>query len=353
MTAPSPPKKPQAPITYKDAGVDTNAKTLTLARLKPLFQSTFTPAVATPVGAFGGAFSLPLADYRQPLLVSSVDGVGTKLKVASLMNKHDTVGCDLVNHCVNDILAQGARPLFFLDYFAAGKLDPNILEQVVRGLVAACRDVGCALLGGETAEMPGLYQPGEYDLVGFITGLVEADRLVTGANISPGDAVIGLASNGLHTNGYSLARKLFFEIAALPPDHFIPELERTIGDELLRIHRCYAPSVLTLLDEFPVKGMAHITGGGLPDNLLRCLPEGCLARIHRGSWHVPKIFRIIQKLGQVPPEDMFHTFNMGVGFVLILAPEHAPPAASRLRELGDTPFPIGQIEAGPTSVLLD
>jgi len=353
MTAPRRPKKLEGPITYRGAGVDIDAKNQTLARLKPLFRSTFTPGVVTDVGAFGAALSLPLDRYRQPLLVSSVDGVGTKLKVAALMKKHDTVGFDIVNHCVNDILVQGARPLFFMDYFAAGKLEPEVLEQVVSGLVAACREVGCALIGGETAEMPGVYREGNYDLVGFVIGLVEADRLVTGAQVCPGDALIGLASNGLHTNGYSLARKLFFEIAELPPDHFIPDLERSIGEELLRIHRCYAPSVLKLLEEMPVKGMAHITGGGLPDNLLRALPEGCLARIHRGSWHVPKIFRIIQSLGKVPEEDMFHTFNMGIGFVLILAQEHAQAAASRLAQLGETAFPIGQIEAGPPSVHLD
>ena len=353
MTASRRTKKLEQPITYRSAGVDIDAKNQVLQRLKPLFRSTFTSGVATDIGAFGSAVSLPLADHQKPLLVSSVDSVGTKVKVASLMKKHDTVGYDIVNHCVNDILAQGARPLFFMDYFAAGKLDPAVLEEVAQGLAGACLEAGCALIGGETAEMPGVYREGDYDLVGFIVGLVEADKLITGADVAPGDALIGLASNGLHTNGYSLVRKLFFEIAQLPPDHFIPDLERTIGEELLRIHRCYAPSVLKLLEEMPVKGMAHITGGGLPDNLIRCLPEERLARICRGSWHVPKIFRIIQSLGKVPEEDMFHTFNMGIGFVLILAQEHAQAAASRLAQLGETAFSIGQIEAGPTSVQLD
>jgi len=295
-------------------------------------------------------FSLAELADSDSLLVTSVDSVGTKLMVATLMNRHNTVGQDIVYHCVNDILAQGARPLFFMDYIAAGRLTPEFIQQVLEGLVTGCREAGCALIGGETAELPGVYEEGQYDLVGFIAGLVERSRAIRGDSAQPGDVLIGLASNGLHTNGYSLARKLFFEVAGLPVDQFVPELDRTIGEELMRVHRCYAPAVLPLLQDLEIRGMAHITGGGLPDNVVRCLPEGCRAVIERGSWHVPAIFELIQDLGRVPDEDMYHTFNMGVGFVLVVPEAIAEEAASRLSSAGETGYRIGRVESGERGV---
>jgi len=296
-------------------------------------------------------FSLAEVAGPESLLVSSVDSVGTKVMVASMMNRHTTVGQDIVNHCVNDILVQGARPLFFMDYIAADQLLPELIAQLVEGLATACREVGCALIGGEMAELPGMYRPGQYDLVGFVA-VVERGKAIRGDRIAPGDAVIGLSSNGLHTNGYSLARKLFFEVAGLSVDQYVPELGRTIGEELLRVHRCYYSSVLPLLGEVEVKGMAHITGGGLPDNLVRALPEGCRAVIERGSWCVPPVFRVIQDLGRVPDEDMYHTFNMGVGYALVVPKDRAEEAASRLSVSGETAYAIGRIEEGERSVLI-
>jgi phosphoribosylformylglycinamidine cyclo-ligase len=297
-------------------------------------------------------FSLSEWADEDTLLVSSVDSVGTKLMVATMMNCHRTVGQDLVNHCVNDILVQGARPLFFMDYIAAEQLPPELVAQLVEGLAAACREIGCALIGGEMAELPGVYREGEYDLVGFVIGAVERGKAVRGEAIQPGDVLIGLASNGCHTNGYSLARKLFFEVAGLPVDQYVPQLDRTIGEELLRVHRCYAPAVLPLVHESEVRGMAHVTGGGIPDNLVRCLPEQCRAVVERGSWHVPAIFELIQDLGSVPDEDMYHTFNMGVGFVLIVPPEAADEVASRLSAAGETAYRIGHVESGERGVVI-
>lgn len=295
-----------------------------------------------------------LADWagRDALLVTSLDDLGTKSIVARMANRFNTVGQDLVNHCVNDILVHGARPLFFMDYIAAEQLHADLVAGLIEGLSTACRAVGCALIGGQTAELPGVYREGEYDLVGFIAGVVERSRAITGARVQLGDSLIGLASDGLHTNGYSLVRKLFFEIAGLPVDQFVPELGRTIGEELLRVHRCYGRAVLALLEECDVRGMAHITGGGLPDNLVRCLPEGCRAVVERGSWHVPAIFNLIQDLGRVPEEEMYHTFNMGVGFVLILPQEAAEEAASRLSARGETAYLIGRIESGERGVVI-
>jgi phosphoribosylformylglycinamidine cyclo-ligase len=340
------------PITYRDAGVDIARKSQTLERIKPLIRSTFTPQVATDVGAFGAMFSLAGLAEGDSLLVSSVDSVGTKVMVAAMMKRHNTVGQDIVNHCVNDILVQGARPLFFMDYIAADELLPELIAQLVEGLAIACREVGCALIGGEMAELPGMYQRGQYDLVGFVAGVVERGRAVRGDRIAPGDVVIGLSSNGLHSNGYSLARKLFFEVAGLSVDQYVPELGRTLGEELLRVHRCYARSVLALLDQVEVNGMAHITGGGLPDNLVRALPEGCRAVVERGSWYVPPVFRVIQDLGRVPDEDMYHTFNMGVGFALVVPQDNAEETASRLSASGETAYTIGRIEGGERSVLI-
>jgi phosphoribosylformylglycinamidine cyclo-ligase len=340
------------PITYRDAGVDISRTSEALEHVKPLIRSTFTPQVAADVGAFGAIFSLSEWAGEDALLVSSVDSVGTKLMVATMMNRHNTVGQDLVNHCVNDILVQGARPLFFMDYIAAEQLPPSLVAQIVEGLATACRAVGCALIGGEMAELPGVYRGGEYDLVGFITGVVQREKTIRGDAVRAGDALIGLASDGCHTNGYSLVRKLFFEVAGLPVDQYVPELERTIGEELLRVHRCYAPAVLPLLEDFDIRGMAHITGGGIPDNLVRGLPDDCMAVVERGSWHIPAIFDLIQDLGRVPDEEMYHTFNMGVGFVLVVPESAADEVASRLSAAGETAYRIGRVESGERSVVI-
>ena len=308
--------------------------------------------MASDIGTFGAMFSLAEFAGTDSLLVTSVDSVGTKVMVAAMMNRHDTVGQDLVSHCVNDILVQGARPLFFMDYIAASALPRELIVELIEGLAAGCREAGCALIGGETAELPGMYREGHYDLVGFVAGIVERGRAVRGDRIAPGDVLIGLASDGMHTNGYSLARKLFFEIAGLPVDQYIPALDRTIGEELLRVHRCYAPAVLPLLDEIDVKGMAHITGGGLPDNLARCLPEGCRAVVERKSWHVPAIFELIMDLGRVSDEEMYHVFNMGVGLVLVVDEAAAATAASKLSARGETAYQIGRVEAGDRGVVI-
>lgn len=309
--------------------------------------------MAADVGTFGALFSLSECTAGDSLLVTSVDSVGTKVMVASMMNRHNTVGQDIVNHCVNDILVQGARPLLFMDYIAAEELVPDLVVQLVEGLAAGCKEAGCALIGGEMAELPGMYRPGQYDLVGFVAGVVERSRAIAGDRIQPGDVLIGLASNGMHTNGYSLARKLFFEVAGLPVDQYVPELDRTIGEELLRVHRCYAPAVLPLLADIDVHGMAHITGGGLPDNLVRGLPEDCCVVLQQESWHVPAIFDLIQDLGRVPEEDMYHTFNMGIGFVLVVPEEAAEQTASRLSASGETAYRVGRVEKGERGVVIN
>jgi phosphoribosylformylglycinamidine cyclo-ligase len=336
-------------LTYRDAGVDIDAKAEALARLKPLIRSTFDKYVASDLGAFGSLYGMP-KDYRDPVLVSSVDSVGTKVKIATMMGRHDTVGQDIVFHCANDILVQGGRPLFFMDYLAVNKVEGEFVLSVAEGLVAGCRRIGCALIGGETAEMPDIYPSGEYDLVGFILGAVEREKTVTGAGIEPGDALIGLGSDGLHTNGYTLARKVAFEAAGWSPDQRIEELGATIGAELMRVHRPYGPAVLPLLDEFAVRGMAHVTGGGIPDNLLRPLPDGCRAVVRRGTWPEPPIFGLIQRQGNVPEDDMLHTFNMGIGFILIVPVEQADPLAARLEAAGERPYRIGEIVAGERAV---
>jgi len=339
-------------LTYAAAGVDISAKTALLERLRPLFRSTFSSRVAGDIGAFGGFFSVRDLGCEDPVLVASADSVGTKVRVAAMVGKHKGIGWDIVAHCVNDIVCQGAKPLFFLDYFATAKLEPEVMEQVVEGLAEGCRRAECALIGGETAELPGFYQPGDYDLVGFIVGVVDRKKRITGEKVRAGDLLIGLASDGLHTNGYSLARKLFFEVKGMTADALVPELGCTIGEALLIPHRIYGPALLQLMKEFEVRGIAHITGGGLPDNLPRCLPEGWRAVVERKRWSVPPIFRLIQKLGNVPEEEMFHVFNMGVGAVLVLPPHQAEQACARLRQLGETPFPLGRIEPGERGVTI-
>jgi len=283
--------------------------------------------------------------------VASADGVGTKLRVAFMTGIHDTIGRDLVNHCVNDILVQGARPLFFLDYLATGRLEPDVAVQIVEGLASACRDNGCALLGGETAEMPGFYADGEYDVAGFIVGVVDRARVIDGRTIRAGDRLIGIPSSGLHTNGYSLARRIAFELAGLAVDDVVPELGGTIGEALLVPHRSYLRLIEPLLETGRIKGMAHITGGGITDNLPRVLPEGCQAVIERGSWRVPPIFQWLQRQGSVPEDDMLRTFNMGIGLIVVCAPEHAAQVMDDLARSGEAGSrEIGTIEDGRRGV---
>jgi len=347
------PDPPARPLTYRDAGVDIDAAERALDRVKPLIRESFTAGVVSDIGAFGSMFALPRDEFEDPVLVSSVDSVGTKLKVAFMTGRHDTVGEDLVNHCVNDILVQGARAMYFMDYFGVGKFDGAVFEPVMAGLARGCKGAGCALIGGETAELPGFYAPGEYDLVGFVVGAVESARIITGAHITPGDALLGLASNGLHTNGYSLARKALFEVAGYGPDDRPEQLHGTIADELLRVHRCYAPPLLPLLREAGacgIRAMAHITGGGMPDNLRRVLPEGCRAVIRRDAWPVPPIFELIRAAANVPDAEMFRTFNMGIGLIVVVAAAQAAETAERLAKAGETCFHIGEVARGERAV---
>lgn len=335
-------------ITYKDAGVDIDAANETVHRIRDHVRSTFTPSVLSDVGSFGGMFALSaLADYAQPILVSSMDGVGTKVKVAADAMKHVGIGHDLVNHCVNDILVQGARPLFFLDYFATGKLVPSVTEEVVRGLSEACKAVGCALIGGETAEMPGIYPVGSYDLAGTIVGVVERDKVLDGTKVEVGDLVVGISSSGLHTNGFSLARRVLFDCDdPMPLFETIPSLGRSLAEELLIPHRCYAPLLFPVLEEFQVHALAHITGGGLYDNIPRVIPSECYVNIERRTWPIPPIFSLIQQRGDVPDSDMFRTFNMGIGMVAILPAEFASGLAHRLNEAGCPSSIIGEVRRG-------
>jgi len=334
-------------MDYKQAGVDIEAGNEVVRRIRSLARGTFTPGVLSEIGSFGGLFRLDAAGVADPVLVASADGVGTKLRVALLAGVHRTVGVDLVNHCVNDILVQGARPLFFLDYLATGRLDPDVAVQVVEGLSAACRDNGCALLGGETAEMPGFYADGEYDVAGFIVGVVGRAQLIDGKRIVPGDALIGVSSSGLHTNGYSLARRIAFDIAKLRVDSHVPELGTTVGAALLEPHRSYLPLIRPLLPSGVIKGMAHITGGGITDNLPRILPEGTSAVIDRSSWRVPAIFQWLQRTGNVPEDDMLRTFNMGIGLIVVCDNSSADRLAA---ELGPGATRIGRVEPGERTV---
>src|SRR5215213_2425075 len=299
-------------ISYRDAGVDIDAANEAKERIKRLARSTFTPNVLTEIGSFGGMFRAGFNEMSEPVLVSSADGVGTKLRVAFMTGIHNTVGYDLVGHCVNDILVQGARPLFFLDYIAAGRLVPDTIAAVIEGLARGCKETGCVLIGGETAEMPGFYAEGEYDVAGFIVGVVDRPRIIDGPGIAPGDLLIGLPSVGLHTNGYSLARKLLFEVAGYEPGTYVEELGRTVSDELLKPHRSYLRAIEGLLDSHVIKGLAHITGGGLLENIPRILPGGTAAEIDAGSWPVLPVFDLLARLGNVAEREMYRTFNMGV-----------------------------------------
>ena len=338
--------------TYRDAGVDLEAGNEAVRRIVAHARSTYRPGVLGDLGGFGGFFALDTDAYRQPVLVAGTDGVGTKLKVAFMMDRHDTVGIDLVAMCVNDIAVQGAEPLFFLDYLATGKLDPARVEEIVRGIAEGCRQAGCALIGGETAEMPGFYDPGEYDLAGFAVGVVEREALIDGSKVRAGDALIGLASSGLHSNGYSLARKILFEQKGYRVTTRLESLGRPLGEELLEPTRIYAKLLREVLSRFPVSGMAHITGGGLPDNLARILPEGCRALVRKGSWEVPPVFRLLQAEGRVEEGEMFRTFNMGIGLVLAVPPGSVEGVTALLRERGEKGFLIGQVAAGDRGVEL-
>ncbi len=337
--------------SYKAAGVDIDAGNETVRRIKSIARGTFTPGVLSEIGSFGGLFSLAHGGWQDPVLVSSADGVGTKLKVAFLAGVHDTIGRDLVNHCVNDILVQGATPLFFLDYLATGRLSPDVAEQIVTGLAAACRDNGCALLGGETAEMPGFYADGEYDVAGFIVGAVERARLVDGKGLVPGDVLIALPSVGLHTNGYSLARHIAFETLGLSVDSHVPELGETVAAAFLRPHKSYLRAVQPLLREGLAKGLAHITGGGITDNLPRILPAGLAAEVRRGTWPVLPLFTWLADAGQVPLDDQYRALNMGVGLIAAVAAAEAPRATAMLRAAGETPYEIGRIVSGSGDVV--
>ena len=330
-------------MSYKGAGVDIAAGEEAVDRIKGMVRSTFTPRVLTDLGKFGGFYAPDLKGYREPVLVSSIDGVGTKLKVASLVGKHDSVGEDLVNHCVNDILVGGAKPLFFLDYIGTGRLKPGVMEEVVSGMVRGCRGVDCVLIGGEMAEMPGFYRKGEYDVAGCIVGIVEKERIIDGRSIEKGDVLVGLPSEGMHTNGYSLARKVLLEKEGLKVDAVVEELGTTLGEELLRVHRCYFPLVYPLLDTFEIKGMSHVTGGGLVGNTKRILPEGLSLEIDWDGWTVPPIFELIQKKGNVPDEEMRRTFNLGIGFVLIIVEKSVDSLITAFKACGEKPVLVGKV----------
>ncbi|MEM8961127.1 MAG: phosphoribosylformylglycinamidine cyclo-ligase [Acidobacteriota bacterium] len=341
---------------YRDAGVDLEAQDKALARVKKLVASTATPGVMSELGSFGGIFRPDFATMEEPLLVSSADGVGTKLVVARLVGDYSTIGQDLVNHCVNDILVQGAVPLFFLDYVAAGKLEPKVIVEVVDGVAKACRDNGCALLGGETAEMPGFYPAGDVDVVGFVVGAVDRRHLLDGSRVAPGDMLIGLESSGLHTNGYSLARKIVFDKLGLSvgdPLPGVPGKRNKVGELLLAPHRTYLPCLRGLLEHPGLHAMAHITGGGLTDNLPRILPPKCHAFIRIGAWEIPPLFTALQEHGGVDDEEMLRVFNMGVGMVLVVAPDAAGEVFRHLREAGQKAFPIGTVQEGGSGVGYD
>jgi phosphoribosylformylglycinamidine cyclo-ligase len=338
------------PITYADAGVNIDQANRTKQRIKYLAHKTFTKGVLSEIGGFGGLFAIDKTKYVDPILVSSVDGVGTKLKLAFEMKVHHTIGADLVNHCVNDIAVQGAAPMFFMDYLATGKLDPGVAEKVVEGLAEACKHNGCALIGGETAEMPGFYPEGEYDLAGFIVGVVERERIVTGKTVEPGDIIIGLPSTGLHTNGYSLARKLLFEVARYEPETYVNEIKGKVGNELMLTHRSYWAIIKKLVAAECVSAMAHITGGGITENLPRVLPRGTAAIIEYGSWPVLPIFTHMQTLGNVLQDEMMRTFNMGIGMLLVVPSKKFKKAESVLDRAGEKYYAVGRIVKGERKV---
>jgi len=333
-------------MDYREAGVDISAADEAKGRIKALAKRTFNASVLSEIGSFGGMFRPDWSGYREPVLVASTDGVGTKIKVAIAAGVHDTVGYDLVAHCVNDILVQGATPLFFLDYIALGRMDPAKVEAIVAGFTRGCAEFGCPLIGGETAEMPGTYAADDYDLAGFIVGVVEKDQALTGDRVREGDTLLGLPSAGLHTNGYSLARKVLFETLGHRVDTRLPELGTTVGAALLAPHRGYLAALEPLLERGKVRALSHLTGGGFQGNIPRVLPEGLGARVRRGSWEVPPLFRLIQKGGAVSDEEMFRTFNMGIGMVVVVAPEDLHEVEHSLERRGETSFVIGSVVSG-------
>ena len=330
-------------IRYRDAGVDIDEADRAVASIRKMARGTFTRGVLTDIGSFGASYQL--AGFRKPVLVSSADGVGTKLKIAFLTGRHDTVGEDLVNHCVNDIAVQGALPLFFLDYFAVGKLDADVAATVVSGIARGCKRNGCALIGGETAEMPGLYTEEEYDLAGFIVGAAERSRILDGADIRAGDALLALPSNGLHTNGYSLARKLLFEVAGYGPKTMLPRVGATVADALLAVHRSYLKPIRALMAAGLLRGAAHITGGGITGNTPRMLPKGLAVSIDTGAWRIPPLFEVLRAIGNIPVDDYRRTFNLGAGMILAVPARGAAKAAAALEKLGESPFRIGEVTA--------
>jgi len=345
---PAPSQRMTKPATYADAGVDIDAANRATEKIKELARATFNARTLSEIGSFGGMFDGAFPSMRQPVLVASADGVGTKLKIAFATEIHNTIGRDLVNHCVNDILVQGARPLFFLDYIATGKLAPETITSIIEGITRGCRENSCVLLGGETAEMPGFYADGEYDVAGFIVGVVDREKIVDGKTIEPGDVLLGLPSVGLHTNGYSLARKLFFEDAVYSPDTFIDELGEPIGAALLKSHVSYLSELDGLLDSGMIKGLAHITGGGLLENIPRILPGGTAVEIKRGSWPVLPIFKLMQRTGNIEEPEMFRTFNMGIGMVIVCARADAPAIQNTI----DRCYVIGGVVEGNKRVSL-
>lgn len=331
-------------MTYKEAGVDIDKANTFVDRIKPLLKGASRREVMSGIGGFGGLFHLDISKNRDPVLVSSTDGVGTKLKIAQMMDKHDTVGIDLVAMSVNDVVVQGAEPLFFLDYIATGKIHVDTSVQIVEGIVRGCQDAGCALIGGETAEMPGFYPDGEYDLAGFCVGVVEADKLIDGSEIRVGDKIIGLASSGLHSNGFSLARRVLFEEGRLRPDQTLPPLEQAIGSELLTPTRIYVKSILNIVKNFRIRGLVHVTGGGFIDNIPRILPGPCRAVINGGSWPVLPVFQLIQEMGGIDAMEMLRVFNMGIGMIIVVAEKDHAEVLERLEKLGEKAYSIGFIE---------
>jgi phosphoribosylformylglycinamidine cyclo-ligase len=338
------------PYSYSDAGVDIDAATRATDRIKELARTTFNQRTLSDIGSFGGMFDAAFPNLSEPVLVASADGVGTKLKIAFISGVHNTVGRDLVNHCVNDILVQGARPLFFLDYIATGKLSPDVIARIIEGITNGCRENGCVLLGGETAEMPGFYSEGEYDIAGFIVGVVERKKIIDGKTIAPGDVLLALPSAGLHTNGYSLARKLFLEVAGYTTQTQLPELQLTVGEALLQPHLSYLKPLAGLIDKGSIKGLAHITGGGLTDNIPRILPDGTAVEIQEGSWPILPVFESMRSIGNVSAAEMYRTFNMGVGMVIVSAPEQAAEIKTELESRSEKCYRIGRVVAGNREV---
>lgn len=339
-------------LTYKDAGVNKESGYREVQLIKGLVKKTHIPGVLSDIGGFSGLFQVDTKSYEEPVLVSGTDGVGTKLKIAFMMDKHDTVGEDCVAMCINDIICQGAKPIFFLDYIATGKLVPEKMAKIVEGVVSGCIKAGCALIGGETAEMPGFYNEGEYDIAGFGVGVVEKKKIITGSNIMEGDIVIGLPSSGIHSNGYSLVRKIVFEREKMEVDTFIPELGTTLGEELIKPTRIYADVVLSLIEKFNIKGISHITGGGFFENIPRALPEGLTAYIDRSNIETPAIFNLLMKWGNIEEKEMYGTFNMGVGMVLIVDREELRDIEEHLKSKGEKYFILGDIRPGNEGVVL-